>query len=199
MSSGARHSVSSRSSPISTYGRSTTSAPSCLSTALRFSTPFFSRMRASRVVVRQPEQSTSTKAGTKATSTSLHRGVGGLGYVAGECGWVWCGARSRKIAARSPAAQFEAGAHRFANWPHTARKRASFRGTRVSVPISQSSVTSLRRNLPQSLYARMTVVSRSSSTARVESLATAGVRVGLRLDLRPRPRLRQRLVLWPEA
>ena len=83
------------------------SAPSCLSTALRFSTPFFSRMRASSVVVRQPEHSTSTKAGTKAKSISLHRGVGGLGYVTGECGWVrGVGRDSCEIAARSPAARF---------------------------------------------------------------------------------------------
>ena len=117
-----------------------------------------------------------------------------LGYVAGECGW---GMRLGVVWGKKPKDGREVAggsiAHRFANWPHTARKRASFRGTKVSVPVSQSSVTSLRRNLPQSLYARMTVASRSSSTDRVESLATAGVRVGLRLDLRPR------LVLWPEA
>mmetsp|Transcript_26601 Transcript_26601/g.67506 ORF Transcript_26601/g.67506 Transcript_26601/m.67506 type:complete len:289 (+) Transcript_26601:3862-4728(+) len=136
MRRGARHRVSSTSSPISTKGRSTTSAPSCLSTALRLATPFFSRMRASSVLVRQPEHSTSTKAGTKATSTS-----------------------------------------RFPNWPHTAKKRGQFDGTKLSPsssssslqPLLQLSVTSLRRNLLQSLCARMSVAITSSSTTRVTS------------------------------
>mmetsp|Transcript_5796 Transcript_5796/g.11418 ORF Transcript_5796/g.11418 Transcript_5796/m.11418 type:complete len:246 (-) Transcript_5796:355-1092(-) len=70
MSSGARHSVSRVKVPISTKGRSTRRQPNCCSTALRFLTPFFSRILASIVEVRHPEQKIKRKTGTKIRSMS---------------------------------------------------------------------------------------------------------------------------------